>query len=213
MAASCSLPPYPVGYNIRGMIALSFVVLLLAADPAPAPRVPAGTHLQAKLQSEVNTGRSKSGQSVVAVLTSPLRESKTVVVPQGSRLNGRVETIQPATHTEEGRVRLVFRDLQFPDGRHVSTWITDSYQARAPKRILRYVVYMTGAGAGTAAAVGHNGRTAGALGGVLLGFVLAGLRDDSNRSDLELRPGKTLHLEFGEDLILPPQSAANPAIH
>ena len=187
------------------MIGLSFVLLFLAADPAPAPTVPAGTHLQAKLQSEVNTGRSKSGQSVVAVITSPLRASRTVVVPQGSRLNGRVETIQPATQVEEGRVRLVFRDLQFPDGRHVATWITDSYQAPAPKRILRYVVFMTGAGAGTAAIAGHNGRTAGALGGALLGFVLAGLRDDSNRPDLELRPGRTLHLEFGEDLVLPSQ--------
>lgn len=195
------------------MIALSVVLLLLAGEPAPAPTVPVGTRLQVKLQSEVNTGRSKSGQSVVAIITSPLRASKTVVVPEGSRLNGRVETIQPATQTEEGRVRLVFRDLEFPDGRHVATWITDSYQARAPKRILRYVGYMTAGGAGTAAVAGHNGRTAGALGGALLGFVLAGLRDDSNRSDLELRPGTTLHLVFGEDLILSPQSAANPATH
>ena len=195
------------------MIALSVALLLLAGKPAPAPTVPVGTHLQVKLQSEVNTGRSKSGQRVVAIITSPLRASKTVVVPEGSRLNGRVETIQPATQTEEGRVRLVFRDLEFPDGRHVATWITDSYQARAPKRILRYVGYMTAGSAGTAAVAGHSGRTAGALGGALLGFVLAGLRDDSNRSDLELRPGKTLHLEFGEDLILPPQSAANPVAH
>jgi hypothetical protein len=183
----------------------AFVLLLLAADPAPEPTVPAGTRLQAKLQSEVNTGRSKTGETVTAVITSPLRTSRTVVVPQGSRLNGRVETIQPATNTEEGRVRLVFRDLQFPDGRHVSTWITNSFEAPAPKRIFRYVLLMTAAGAGTGAIAGHNNRAAGVLGGTLLGFVLAGLGDDSNRSNLTLHPGKTLHLEFGEDLVVPSQ--------
>jgi hypothetical protein len=182
---------------------LAFFLLLLTADPPAEPTVPAGTHLQAKLQSEVNTGRSKTGQAVTAVVTAPLRTSKTVVVPQGSLLNGRVETIQAATHTEEGRVRLVFRDLQFPDGRHVSTWITNSFEAPAPRRKLRYALFMTAGAAGTGAIAGKSARTAGALGGALLGFVLAGLGDDSNRSDLTLRAGKTLHLEFREDLVLP----------
>ena len=182
---------------------LSLLLLLLATDPTPAPTVPAGTRVEAKLQSEVNTGRSKTGESVIAIVTAPLRASKTVVVPRGSRLNGRVETIQPATHTEEGRVRLVFRDLQFPDGRHVSTWITNSFEAPAPKRKLRYLLFMTAGGAAAGVAAGRNARTAGAIGGVLVGYVLAGIGDDSNRSDLNLRSGKTLHLEFREDLVIP----------
>jgi hypothetical protein len=182
---------------------LSLVLLLLATDPKPAPTVPAGTRVEAKLQSEVNTGRSKTGESVIAIVTAPLRTSKTVVVPRGSRLNGRVETIQAATHTEEGRVRLVFRDLQFPDGRHVSTWITNSFEAPAPKRKLRYLLYMTAGGAAAGVVAGKSARVAGAIGGVLVGYVLAGIGDDSNRSDLNLRPGKTLHLEFREDLVVP----------
>jgi hypothetical protein len=181
---------------------LGFIILLLAGDPPP-PTVPAGTHLQAKLRSEVNTGRSKTGETVTAVVSAPLRASRTVVVPQGSLLNGRVETIQAATPTEEGRVRLVFRDLQFPDGRHVSTWITNSFGAAPPKRKLRYALFMTAGAAGTGAIAGKSARTAGALGGALLGFVLAGLGDDSNRSDLTLHPGKTLNLEFREDFVLP----------
>jgi hypothetical protein len=181
---------------------LAFVLLFLAVDPPP-PTVPAGTQLQAKLQSEVNTGHSKTGETVTAIVTVPLRASRSVVVPQGSLLNGRVETIQAATHTEEGRVRLVFRDLQFPDGRHVSTWITNSFEAAQPKRKLRYALFMTAGAAGTGAIAGKTARTAGALGGGLLGFVLAGLGDDSNRSDLTLHAGKTLHLEFREDLVLP----------
>jgi hypothetical protein len=151
----------------------------------------------------VNTGTSKTGEAVVAVVTSPLREASTIVVPRGSRLNGRVETIQAATHTEEGRMRLVFRDIQFPDGHHVSTWITNSFEAPMPKRKLRYALFMTLGAAGTGAAAGRSGRVAGAIGGALVGYVLAGLGDDSDRSNLTLRSGKTLHLEFREDLVLP----------
>jgi hypothetical protein len=184
---------------------VGFILLFLAANPPADPAVRAGTHLEAKLQSEVKTGHSKTGESVVAVVTAPLRASRTVIVPQGSLLNGRVETIQAATPTEEGRVRLVFRDLQFPDGRHVSTWITNSFEAPRPKRKLRYIAFMTAGAAGTAAIAGRKGRTAGVLGGALLGFVLAGLGDDSNRPDLTLHAGKTMHLQFGEDLILPAQ--------
>src|SRR5439155_16722405 len=105
--------------------------------------------------------RSKTGEAVVAVVTSPLRESTTVVVPRGSRLNGRVETIQPATHTEEGRVRLVFRDIQFPDGRHISTWITNSFEAPTPKRKLRYILLIGLGGTAAGVAAGHSGRAAG----------------------------------------------------
>lgn len=196
----------------RDCMFLSLILILLAADPQP-PTVPAGTLLRAKLRSEISTVRSKSGEAVTAVVTVPLRASRTIVVPQGTLLNGRVETIQAATHSEEGRVRLVFRDLQFPDGRHVSTWITNAFEAPAPKRKLRYVVFMTAGAAGTGAIAGKSARTAGALGGALLGFVLAGLGDDSNRSDLTLRAGKTLHLEFRENLVLPSQLLISPAAH
>ena len=139
---------------------LPLLLLLLSGDPKPVPTVPAGTQVQARLQSEVSTGTSKTGETVVAVVTSPLRESSTVIVPRGSKLNGRVETIQAATHTEEGRVRLVFRDIQFPDGRHISTWITNSFEAPTPKRKLRYVLLMGLGGAAAGVAAGHSGRVA-----------------------------------------------------
>ena len=184
---------------------LPLVLLLLAGDPKPLPTVPAGTHVDARLQSEVSTGTSKTGEAVIAVVTSPLRESSTVVVPRGSRLNGRVETIQPATHTEEGRVRLVFRDIQFPDGRHVSTWITNSFEAPMPKRKLRYALFMIVGSAAAGVAAGRTSRAAGAIGGALVGYVLAGLGDDSDRSNLTLHSGKTLRLEFREDLVVPPR--------
>jgi hypothetical protein len=178
------------------------LLLLLAAEPRPVT-VPAGTHLEAKLESSVKTASSEVGDNVVAIVTNPIRLADQIVVPRGSRLNGRVETIQAATPTSEGRVRLAFREIEFPDGRRVSAWITDAYGALPPKRGLRYALWMgTGAAAG-ALVGGKSARVAGILGGGLAGFVIAGNSGDSNRPNLTLRSGHTLQLRLGEDLKIP----------
>ncbi len=187
------------------MLIVPLLLLLLAGDSQPALTLPAGTRVQAKLQSEVNTARSEIGDSVVAVVTAPISTSGHVVVPRGTRLSGRVETIQAATQNDEGRVRLVFREIQFPDGRNASTWITNSFGAPAPKRALRYVLYMTAGGAAGGLIGGHSARMAGILGGMLAGFVIAGSGDDSKLPNLTLHAGTALHLEFGEDLLIPSQ--------
>src|SRR5690348_12421956 len=88
--------------------------------------IPAGTHVDARLEAAVKTQSSSVGDSVVAVLTKPVLTANTQVIPAGSRLRGRVETLQAATLTNAGRVRLVFREIQLPDGRLLQTWITDS---------------------------------------------------------------------------------------
>ena len=184
---------------------ISFVLLLVALDPQTPFTVPAGTRLEAKLQSSVKTAHSGVGDDVVAVVTTPLGAASKVVVPRGSRLNGRVETIQAATRASEGRVRLVFREIELPDGRHVSTWITNSFGAPAPKRTLRYVLWMGGGGAAGGLVAGKVARAAGILGGTLAGFVIAGNKDDSVLPDLTLRSGQTIRLELGEDLTVPEQ--------
>jgi len=171
----------------------------LVFSPRQAALIPARTSLKARLDSTIDTASSNVGDAVAAVVTKPVRISGKIVVPEQSRLNGRVETISAATPNTEGRVRLVFREIQFPDGRSVSTWITDSYSVRAPRRNLRYVLYMAiGAGAGSAIG-GKTARVAGIIGGALVGFIIAG-NSRTDPSDVVLKAGRVLELEFGQDL-------------
>ncbi len=169
---------------------------------AQSATVPAGTSLRAKLETPVRTARSEVGDGVVAVLTKPVRATDKIIVPSGSRLQGRVETIQPATRANEGRVRLVFREILFPDGRRMTTWITNSFGAAAPKRNDRYALYMSiGAVAGGLIG-GRSGRLAGVIGGTLTGFVIAGNRSGPALRDLTLKAGQEIRLQLGEDLTL-----------
>jgi hypothetical protein len=96
----------------------------------------------------------------------------------------------------------VFREIEFPDGRRTETWITDSFMASPPKRILRYFLY-TGAGGAAGAFVGGSRLRVGAsIGGALMGFILAMNSNTGTLPDLTMRPGQILHLQLGEDLVL-----------
>jgi hypothetical protein len=184
------------------MQALVVLIFSLLQQPGQSLLIPAGTRVDARLQSSVKTATSNPGDAVVAVLAQPLRASGKIVVPEGSRLNGRIETIEAANTTVEGRVRLVFREIQFPDGRRAATWITNSFSASPPKRKLRLGLY-TGTGAAAGALIGgKRARTAGIIGGTLVGLVIAINSGNANSGDLELAPGQLIHLQLGEDLKL-----------
>src|SRR5215831_7151843 len=122
------------------MQAIAALLLLVSSQSIQSLVIPAGTRVHARLESSVQTATSNVGDAVVAVVTEPIEAEGRVIVPKGSRLDGRIETIQPATGSNEGRVRLVFRQIQLSDGRRLSTWITNSFSASPPKRTLRYVL-------------------------------------------------------------------------
>jgi len=155
--------------------------------------IPAGAVISARLDRTVNTASSQQGDEIVATVVKGL--------PQGSRLVGRIETIQAARPDAGGRVRLVFREIELPNGQRVQTFITNSFAAGPPKRTLRYVVY-TAAGATVGAIAGGNrARVAGLLGGTIFGFVIAG-HGDSGPKNLTLKAGREIRLELTEDLVL-----------
>src|SRR5207247_6839760 len=172
------------GLTLRTSMGIVFAGLILLTGQFQPAVLPAGTGLDARLESSVKTGSSEVGDNVVAVVASSVRAAGKVVVPQGSTLKGRVETIQPATRDAEGRVRLVFREIDLPDGRHLSTWITNAFGASPPKRKLRYALLMGAGGAAGGLAGGKTARLAGILGGTLVGFVMARSGKDSTAPTL-----------------------------
>ena len=176
------------------------LILVLFFPQNPAAR--AGTRVEARLESTVGTRTSKGGDEVIAVLVKPIVVETVQLVPRGSRLHGRIETIAAATLSDEGRFRIVFREIEFPDGRRTATWITDSFSASAPKRTLRYFLYTGAGGAAGALAGGSRLRATAGIGGALIGFIVAMDTGNGTRPDLALRAGRILHLQLGEDLVL-----------
>jgi hypothetical protein len=138
----------------------------------------------------------------MAVLTRPLVAGGIPVAASGSRLLGRIETISGATQSSAGRVRIVFRELEFRDGRRTPVWVTQSYAASAPNRTVRSVLYAGAGGIVGAFIGGQRMRAAGAIGGGLIGFIIAINSGNEKLPDLTLKRGQVLHLRLGEDLSL-----------
>jgi hypothetical protein len=174
-------------YTSAAVLAVMFLQLPQSVS------VPAGAVITAKLESTVTTASSRQGDEITAAVVRGL--------PGGSRLHGRVETIQSATPDAEGRVRLVFREIEFRDGQRVQTWITNSFTAGTPKRGLRYVVYTAAGATAGALAGGKRARVTGLLGGTILGLVIAA-RPDPGPKNLTLKAGREIRLELTEDLVL-----------
>jgi hypothetical protein len=184
-------------------MSLNFALMAFLLFQAP-PSVPAGTAITAKLEQAVNTASSRAGDEIVAVVARSVVHAGSIAVPEGSLLLGRIETIQPARREVEGRVRLLFREIEFANGARVATWITSSFVAKTPNRTARYIAYTAIGAAAGGLAGGKKARVAGILGGTIVGFVIAGSRNAAGASDLTLRAGQEIELRFGEDLVVGP---------
>lgn len=176
---------------------------MLMVTPLPQA-IPVGTPVEARLESTIKTGSSANGERVVADLVKPIQLVNQTVVPAGSRLNGRIETIEAASQSAPGRVRLVFREIELTDGRRISTWITESYSTMPPRRGRRYVLSMALGGGAGALIGGTAARVSGILGGTLIGFIVASNTGSASLPDLTLPSGRVLHLRVGEETVVGP---------
>lgn len=89
-----------------------FLVIALGAGMALAQsqaKLATGTKVNAKLQSSLNAQQAKVGDRVTAVTTSAVKEHGKVVLPKGTRLNGRVTSVLAAKNEHSpSRIGVLF---------------------------------------------------------------------------------------------------------
>ena len=138
------------------------------ALPRPhAVEIPEGTEFTMALEATVSSATSHSGDVVIAKLTEPVRVGERVVVPEGSRVTGRVTAAVPSGRVK-GRARLAmtFESVEWK-GHTAAIEATDiDITAESAKK--RDAV-MVGAGAGAGAIIGglFKGGKGAAVGAVI----------------------------------------------
>jgi hypothetical protein len=76
-----------------------------------------GSVVHARLVTPLNSATTKEGEPVEAVLSQPLFEGDSLILPTGSSLKGTVLQARPASKPHHnGQLRIVFHQLQPPDG-------------------------------------------------------------------------------------------------
>jgi len=83
--------------------------------------VPAGTDIEASLQSALSTRTSQVGERFVAITTQPVRDvNDQIVIPTGARINGQVTESEEGktlpTLRGRGKLNLRFESITLPSG-------------------------------------------------------------------------------------------------
>jgi type IV secretory pathway VirB10-like protein len=79
--------------------------------------LPEGSVVHARLVTPLSSATSHKGQNVEAVLSQPLMDGGTLILPQGSRLKGSVKQAVPARRMKKnGQLRIAFSEVVPPDG-------------------------------------------------------------------------------------------------
>ena len=87
----------------------------LAASLSAPP--PDGSIVRARLVTPLSSATSQKGDEVEAILSRPLFDGDSLILPQGATLKGSVIQVVPARHMgRNGQLRFVFHDLVLPSG-------------------------------------------------------------------------------------------------
>ena len=161
-----------------------------AVKPAePVYAVDTGTTMRARMNQTLHSKRTAVGSTFTATVTEPVYSSTgVVVIPIGSTLNGRVNSVRPAAKGgEPGQIDVSFTSVRLPNGRlrSISASLTDLESGKTrgdgegavsgKKMDRRKIVFIGGGTAGGAilgAMVGGGKATAiGAILGAGAGFL------------------------------------------
>lgn len=123
--------------------------------------IPAGTHLALVLTQPVQSRFVRHGDDIYAQVTDPVDSGNEVVIPPGTFVQGKVDTIE--IHRGRGELHLASMSITFPDGYvtpiagPMTLETSQGYALKdpGPKRSGTALAMMFG-GAGVGALIGHS---------------------------------------------------------
>ncbi|MBX7222436.1 MAG: peptidoglycan-binding protein [Blastocatellia bacterium] len=172
--------------------------------------VPAGTVLKLRMDRALSSASARVGDSFTATVFESVIVGSNTVIPQGTRVEGRVASVEPAQRGKSGMIAVDFERLVFANNRslevdgHLTSLdprekqqIDDEGRASGGSTTKRNVIFI-GGGAGVGAAIGAIagggkgaaiGSGVGAAAGILGALLTKGY-------EAEVKTGQTFGLEL-----------------
>lgn len=195
---------------------------------APTPRlyaVPVGTRFRVRINETLSSKTARVGDTFTATVTEPVYSSTGVlVVPEGSVLSGRVDTVaRAAKGGKPGTIDVSFRRLRTPNGTsrvingsmtdlNADDAKTDNEGTVSGDRMKHRKLIFIGGGAGGGAILGAAiGGGKGALIGGLLGAGGGFLGQKLTKGEeAEVRSGTEFGVYLNQGISLPKFAEINP---
>jgi hypothetical protein len=191
----------------------------------PLYTIPSGTRFHARINETLSSKTSRVGDRFTATVTDPVYSSTgALVIPNGSTLTGRVDTVQPARKGgNPGAIDVSFVSLRLPNGktRVVNGTLTDLTSddaksdtegtARGDKMKHRKLIFIGGGGAGGAILGAAIGGGKGALIGGLLGAGGGFLGERFTKGEqAEVRSGTEFGVYLNQPISMPKYAEVTP---
>lgn len=162
-------------------------------------RVPAGTPLTVRLDSQVSTDDMRSGDRWSGTVSQPVMRRNRVMIPAGTPVEGIVTQSIQGDHNNPAQVSLAVRSLDF-DGQYREVNATSENIVAGSKNAQKIGAIAIGAAAG--ALLGHavDEHHGGLIGGLLGGALGYGATRHAYRT-LVLKPGTEITFTTTEDLV------------
>jgi len=101
---------------VSTLIAVVFLFTSLAAYAEPHQQVMQGTRVHLSLITDISSSSSRDGDPFVAIVSEPVFINNTLLIPQGTRVNGTIGTVEKARHFSVFRgqayMNLTFRSME-----------------------------------------------------------------------------------------------------
>ena len=180
--------------------------------------VASGNTLRVRMNNTLNSKTARVGDRFTATVTEPVySDSGVMVIPTGSTLTGRIDSVQAARKGgKPGTLDVRFVSLRTPNGttRAINGNLTDLDTKRAKsdsegtasgdRMKHRKLIFIGGGGAGGAVLGGAFGGGKGALIGGIIGAVAGGITENQTKGeDAEVRSGSEFSVYLNQSISLP----------
>lgn len=187
--------------------------------------VSAGTRFRVRMDQTISSKTARVGDTFTATVTEPVYSTNGgIVVPVGSKVRGRVDSVKPAAKGGKvGEIDASFYQVQLPNGakRAINGSLTDLVSddaksdsegtASGDKTKHRKIIFIGGGGAGGAILGGAIGGGKGAVIGGIAGALGGLIAEKSTKGEeAEVKSGTEFGVYLNQAISLPKYVEVNP---
>ena len=187
--------------------------------------VPANERIRVRIEQELNSKTARVGDTFETRTIEPVYSTNgVVVIPEGSRINGRVDQVTPARKGgKPGSIDVSFTSVRLPNGatRSINGSLTDlsgddgesnnEGTVSRDKMKNRKVIFIGGGGAGGAILGAAVGGGKGALIGAIIGGIGGAIAENQTKGgDVAVNSGTEFGVMLNQAISLPKYDATNP---
>lgn len=166
-------------------------------------RLPAGTKLRLRNDAEINSKVSNVNDTFIAFVARPLSVRGTIVVPEGSVVEGRVTQVtRAAGRSQSGELNVVFESLKLSGGTRGIEGVPTQPFRRGSSNTFSVFSILGGAAAGALVGSASSASVAAIGAGVGAG-IGAGVALLRKGKEFRLRKGEEFEIELKKEVLLP----------